>query len=153
MPATVKVGRDCKATLGANIILGMGTWSMDGISSDQMESSEFGVKWKTFKFGMNDGGTVSMSGLFDPADVTGQSALRAANLTKSDISNLRLYVDNTSYYEPCQSTGYFGPGALSTGYDTIKSWVNVTSYNVKADKSGLLSTDFSCKISGLMVLV
>lgn len=153
MPATVKVGRDCKATLGANIVLGMGTWSMDGITSDQMESSEFGIKWKTYKFGMNDGGTVSMSGLFDPADVTGQNILRACNLNKSDITNLRLYVDNTSYYEPCQTTSYFGPGALSTGYDTIKSCVNVTSYNVKADKSGLLSTDFSMKVSGVMVLV
>jgi len=153
MPATVKVGRDCKATLGTHTVLGMGTWSMDGITADQLESSEFGVKWKTYEFGMNDGGTIAMTGLFDPADVTGQNALRVANLNKSDISDLRLYVDNTSYFEPCQTTGYFGPGALSTGYDTIKSRVNVTSYNVKADKSGLLATDFSMKISGVMVLV
>lgn len=153
MGATVKVGRDCKVTLGATTILGMGTWSMDGVAADQLESSEFGIKWKTFEFGMNDGGTISFSGLFDPADVTGQNTLRAANLTKADITNIRLYVDNTSYYEPCQTTGYFAPGALSTGYDSIRSRVNVTSYNVKSDKSGLMTTDFSCKISGLMVLV
>ena len=153
MPATVKVGRDCKVTLGSTIILGMGTWSMDGISADELESTEFGQKWKTYEFGLNDGGTVSFTGFYDPADVTGQNALRAANLTKADITNLRLYVDNTSYYEPCQTTSYFGPGALSTGYDTILSRVNVTSYNVKADKSGLMTTDFSCKISGVMVLV
>lgn len=153
MATSVKVGRDCKVTLGATTILGMGTWSMDGVAADQLESSEFGIKWKTFEFGMNDGGTISFSGLFDPADVTGQNTLRAYNLTKADITNIRLYVDNTSYYEPCQSTGYFAPGALSTGYDSILSRVNVTSFNVKADKSGLMTTDFSCKISGLMVLV
>ena len=153
MGATVKVGRDCKVTLGTYTVLGLGTWSMDGITADQMESTEFGVKWKTYKFGMNDGGTISFSGLCDPADVTGQNVLRACNLNKSDITNMRLYIDNTSYYEPCQTTSYFGPGALSTGYDTIKSCVNVTSYNIKADKSSLVSVDFSCKVSGVMVLV
>ena len=153
MPATPKSGLHCKVTLGASTILGMGTWSVDGIQSDSLETTELGQAWKTFQFGLNDGGNLSFSGLFDPADVTGQNALRAANLTKLNITTLRLYVDNTSYFEPCRTTGYFGPGALSTGYDTFLSYVNVTSYNVKADKSGLLMTDFQAKISGCMVLV
>ena len=148
-----KVGRDCKVTLGANTIVGMGTWSFDGISSDSLEATSFGDYWKKFEFGLNDGGTISFSGLYDPADSTGQGVLRATNLNKSDISNVRLYVDQTSYYEPCQTTGYFGPGALSTGYETVKSWVNVTSFNVKADKSGLMTSDFQLKVSGVMVLV
>jgi hypothetical protein len=131
----------------------MGTWSLDGISSDQLEATEFGDSWKTYEFGLNDGGTVSFSGLFNPDDVTGQNTLRAKNLDKSDITDMRLYVDATSYFEPCRTTQYFGPGALSTGYATVLSHVNVTSYNVKADKSGLMNVDFSCKVSGLFVLV
>ena len=149
----VKVGRDCKVTLGSHKIVGLGTWSMDGISADTIESTEFGEYWKKFEFGLNDGGNITFSGNYDPADSTGQIALQSANLNKSDITNMRLYVDQTSYYEPCQTTGYFGPGALSTGYETMKSWVNVTSYNVKADKSGLVTSDFTCKVSGVMVLV
>ncbi len=149
----VKVGRDCKVTLGSNKIVGLGMWSMDGISADTIESTEFGEYWKKFEFGLNDGGNVTFSGNYDPADVTGQMALQAANLNKSDITNMRLYVDQTSYYEPCQTTGYFAPGAFSTGYETMKSWLNVTSYNVKADKSGLVTSDFTCKVSGVMVLV
>jgi hypothetical protein len=149
----VKVGRDCKVTLGSHKIVGLGTWSMDGISADTIESTEFGEYWKKFEFGLNDGGNVTFSGFYDPADSTGQIALQAANLNKSDITNIRLYVDQTSYYEPCQTTRYFGPGAMSTGYETMKSWVNVTSYNVKADKGGLMSSDFTCKVSGVMVLV
>jgi hypothetical protein len=149
----VKVGRNCKVTLGSNKIVGLGTWSMDGISADTIESTEFGEYWKKFEFGLNDGGNVTFSGNYDPADTTGQMTLQAANLNKSDIANMRLYVDQTSYYEPCQTTGYFGPGALSTGYETMKSWVNVSSYNVKADKSGLVTSDFTCKVSGVMVLV
>lgn len=149
----IRVGKNCKVTLGTSSVLGMGTWSMDGITSDQLETTEFGDSWKTYEFGLNDGGTISFSGLFNPDDVTGQNALRAANLAKTDLSTLRLYVDNTSYYEPCRTTGYFGPGALSTGYSTVLSHANVTSYNVKSDKSGLMTIDFSCKVSGLMVLV
>jgi hypothetical protein len=118
-------------------------------TSDQVIS----YYWKKFEFGLNDGGTISFSGLYDPADSTGQGVLRATNLNKSDITNIRLYVDQSSYYEPCQSTGYFGPGALSTGYETVKSWVNVTSFNVKADKSGLMTSDFQMKVSGVMVIV
>lgn len=148
-----RVGKNCKVTLGSNTVLGMGTWGLDGISSDQLETTEFGDSWKTYEFGLNDGGTITFSGLFDPDNASGQNLLRAYNLSKDDITNIRLYVDNTSYYEPCRTTGYFGPGALSTGYSTVLSNVNVTSYNVKADKSGLMSCDFTCKVSGVMVLV
>jgi hypothetical protein len=148
-----KVGRDCKVTLGTSTIVGMGMWSMDGISADQLETTSFGDYWKKYEFGINDGGNISFGGLADPADVTGQVILQAANLNKSDITNMRLYVDSTSYYEPCQTTGYFAPGAFSTGYETIKSHVNITSYSVKSDKSGLVSIDFQAKVSGVMVLV
>ena len=152
MSAGSKSGKNCKVALGTYQVLGLGTWSINGISSEQFDNSEFGDNWKTYLFGMKDGGNVSVSGLFKPADETGQEELRLANLENTDISNLRLYVDNTSYFEPCQTTGYFSP-FNTTGADTQLSYVNVTSYNAKADKSGLLQTDFTCKVSGCMVLV
>lgn len=147
-----KSGKDCKVTLGTNTIVGMGTWNLSGITADQMDASAFGDNWKKFEFGMKDGGQVTFSGLYDPADVTGQEALQVANVENSDISNLRLYVDNTSYYAPCATTGYFSPND-TTGNATVKSWVNITSFNIKADKSGLMAIDFTAKVSGLMVLV
>lgn len=153
MPASVKIGKNCKVTLGTNSILGMGTWSLSGITADELECSEFGDNWKRYEFGMKDGGTISFSGFFDPADVTGQNTLRAANVQNTDVTTLRLYVDNTSYFEPCRTTQYFGPGALSTGYDTFLSHVNITSYNVSADKSGLMNIEFTGRVTGVMVLV
>ena len=147
-----KSGKDCKVTLGTATIVGMGTWNLSGITADQMDASAFGDNWKKFEFGMKDGGQITFSGLYDPADVTGQEILQAANVDNSDIYNLRLYIDNTSYFEPCGSTGWFTP-TDSTGNDTVKSWVNITSFNIKADKSGLMAIDFSAKVSGLMVLV
>lgn len=149
----VKVGHKGKVALGASVIVGMGTWSLSGVTADQMDSSDFGDNWKYFEFGMKDGGQISFDGLLDPSDTTGQQALQKANLDNTDLTSLRLYVDLTSYYEPCQTTGYFAPGSLSTGQDTLLSYVNVTAYDIGLDKSGLGTISFTAKVSGVMVLV
>ena len=147
-----KIGKDCAVKLGTGSIVGMGTWSLSGITSDSLESTEFGDNWKKFEFGIKDGGQVTFNGLFDPADTTGQDVLKAANLDNTDITTLRLYVDNTSYYEACQTTGYWTPSD-SVGNDTVLSVLNVTSYDISSDKSGLMQTSFTCKVSGCMVLI
>ena len=147
-----KHGKDAKVTLGAADVVGMGTWNLSGITTDQADTTVFNQNWKSFKFGAKDGGTVSFNGLLDPADTTGQDVLRAAQLNNTNITNLRLYVDDTSYYEPCQTTGYFTPSDTS-GNDTILSYLNVTSFDVGADKGGMITASFQCKVSGVMVLV
>ena len=153
MSAGSKSGKDCKVTLGTNSVLGMGTWSLNGITSEQFDNSEFGDNWKTYLFGMKDGGQIQFSGLFKPGDVTGQDGLREANLENTDITNLRLYISDSSYFEPCQTSGYFSVVGEKTSADTQYSWVNITSYNISADKSGLMQTDFTAKVSGCMVLL
>jgi hypothetical protein len=150
--ADVKVGKDGKVTLGANTVVGMGTWSIDGITTDEYESSSFGDTWKSFAYGMKDGGTVSFNGHYVPTDVTGQQMLQRANLYNSEITDLRLFIDNTSYFTPCASTGYFSPN-LTTGAPTRASNVRITTFNVGMDKSGLGTINFTAKVSGLMVLV
>ena len=117
---SVKVGKDGKVALGSETVVGMGTWTIDGIETEEFDASEFGDTWKQFEYGMKDGGSVSFNGHYDPADTTGQQALQQANLYNSALTNLRLYVDNTSYFEPCQTTGYFSP-ALTTGAPTEAS--------------------------------
>lgn len=146
-----KAGYKCKVTLGSYKVLAIGSWKLDGVTADQMETSEFGDNWKTFMFGMKDGGTLSFSGFMDPADITGQIFLQRANLNNTDVTNLRLYVDNTSYYAPCTTTGYYSPD-YTTGNDTMPSWINIVSYNLGAEKNGMLTVDFTAKISGCMVL-
>lgn len=146
------VGKDCKVAIGSHQILGLGTWSMPGISTDQLEDTEFGDNWKTFKFGLKDGGDVTFAGLGRPDDETGQQALMDANLEATELSNLRLFCDNTSYYEPCQTTGYFSP-YNTTGASTKLSYANITAYSIDSDKSGLVNISFTAKVSGVMVLV
>lgn len=147
-----KSGRNCKVTMGTNTVVGMGNWQIGGITSDQLETSSFGTQWKTFDLGMTDGGTVTFAGLYSSGDTTGQEALKLANLQNTQVTTLRLYVDNTSYYVPCQTTYYFSPDT-TTGADSILSHVKIQSYDITADKGDMVKISFTAKVSGCMVLV
>jgi len=146
------VGKDGKVTLGASTVAGMGTWSYDGVTVEEFDSSAFGDEWKTFLYGMKDGGSVTFNGHYDPTDTTGQQALQQANLYNSALTSLRLYINDTSYYTPCATAGYFSP-TLTTGAPTVVSSCTITTFNVGMDKSGLGTTSFTAKVSGLLVLV
>jgi len=147
-----RIGKRGKVTVGASTVVGIGTWSINGIQADQIDASALGDEWKQYEFGMKDGGDVSFNGHFDPDDSTGQAKVYEANLYNSHLEDLRFYIDSTSYFEPCQTTGYFSP-TLTTGAPTCKSSVTITSYQIQKDKGGLDSVSFSGKVSGVMVLV
>lgn len=157
MAGTSIVGKNCKVALGSTTVIGMGTWNMDGITTDQYESTELGDLWKTYEFGCKDGGTITFNGLYKVGvDTAAQATLRKAQIADppTNITNLRLYINNTSYYEPCQTSGYWEPGVTgSAGYGTVLSHVNITSCPIGVDKAGLGTASFNAKISGVMVLV
>lgn len=135
-----KAGNNAKVVKGSATVVGMGNWKLDGITTDLLESTAFGDTAKQFMTGLVDYGTISFSGLYDPADTTGQAVLLAANLSNTKITDLKLYVDNTSYWTPNVT-------ALSA------AGVYVTSVAIGIDKSGLGTIDFQGKCTGPMVLV
>ena len=148
-----KIGYKGKVTVGSDATVAcMGTWTLNGIKSDQIDVSALGDDWKQYMFGMKDGGDISFDGFYDPDDANGQETLRLANLYNSNLTTLKLWIDDTSYFEPCQTTGYFSP-TLTTGAPTKASYVNITSYDIKKDQSSVDKTTFSGKVSGVMVLV
>lgn len=135
-----KAGNYAKVTLGANTVVGMGNWKLSGITADLLESTAFGDIVKQYVTGLIDYGTVSFGGLYDPADTTGQTILLSALLNHSKIGNVRLYVDNTSYWTP-NVTSVSAAGML------------VQSVPIGIDKSGLATIEFSGKCTGPWVLV
>jgi len=145
-------GKDCSVKLATASVVGMGTWALSGITADMMDASDFGDNWKSFEFGMKDGGTITFSGLLDASDTTGQQALMYANNENTVLTTLRLYINNTSYFAPCQTTGYFSP-TTTTGADTQVSNVNITSLDIGAEKASLCTVSFTAKVSGSMVLI
>lgn len=139
MPAAVLVGKDAKVTLGTDQVLGMGTWTMSGISTDLLESTEFGDEWKRYELGLKDGGDISFSGLYDKADTTGQDVLRTANENGTNLTTIRFYVDNTSYWTPTTTL-------------PLSSCL-VTAWSIGAEKGSLVTADFTVKIDGKLELI
>lgn len=134
-------GKYGKVTIGtsANKVQLMGTWNMPGVTSDQLEDTEFGSEWKTFKMGLKDGGQITFSGLYDPTDTNGQTILRTYNADNTEITDFRLYIDNTSYWIPTTTNP--------------TSYVQVTAWEVGLDKAQLGTASFTVKVSGKMELI
>jgi len=93
-----KIGRACSVKLGSTKTLGLGTWTISGIDADQFEDSEFGDTYKTHLIGFREGGTVAFTGYYDPADTTGQTAMKTYWKNGTEITSMRFYVDATSYW-------------------------------------------------------
>jgi hypothetical protein len=132
-------GNNAKVTLGSDTIVGMGSWKLNGISVDLLETTSFGDTAKQFITGLLDYGTVSFGGLYDPTDSTGQGVLLSALMNNVKVTNIRLYVDNTSYWTPDVTT-------------VTDAGMYVTSIPIGIDKSGLGTIEFEGRCTGPWVL-
>ena len=146
-----RLGKNCSVKIGGNKIAGMGQMNINGVSVDQIEVTAMGDSWKSFMFGLKDGGEVTFSGFFDPDDSTGQNLVRLGNVLSSSLTDINFFIDNTSFYNPCQTTGYWDPSNTSN-MPTQMSYATITKWDVKFDKSGVGTCDFTAKISGCLVL-
>ena len=145
-----KPGRNCKVTLAANNVLGMGTWEIGGGAVEELDTTEFGNQFQEIELGVVTGGNASFSGIYKKSDTQGQDLLRAAFYNKSDITTLRFYVDSVSYFTPNSTTA--AGGGLPA--ESQVSYINLISEpTISVDKSGLVEISFTGKISGVMRLI
>lgn len=145
-----KVGRSAKVTLGAVQILGIGSWKIGGSQVEELDDSEFGDDWEQYLLGIIKGGSVTFTGLYKVDDTTGQDMIRQAFYYKSDITDIRFYVDDSSYYTPNSTTAAGGglPAACPV------SVINITSEpEITFDKSGLGQVSFTGRVRGVMRLI
>ena len=150
----LKIGKNCKVTIGANTVVGMGTWSISDGTAVEVDDTEFGDNFMTFQFGIHDGGTISFNGHHDPADITAQEILRQAKNDDSTMNTIRLYVDANSYYEACRTTSYWSPTNTSAALLSFPADLYINACDIGADKSGMASISFTGKLSGgPMVLI
>ena len=145
-----KVGKDCKVTIGSDTIVGIGTWSISGGSYAELDNTAMGDDdYKSLR-GIRTGGTVTFSGLYKKDDSSGQDKIRDAYWLKSDLTTLRFYVDDSSYYTPNSTTA--AGGGLPAG--TMVSHIKILSEpNITFDKGDLGKIDFEGKIEGAMRLI
>jgi hypothetical protein len=131
-------GRYAKVQCGSTLVVGQGEWNMEGVTVDQIDTTAFGSVWKTFEAGMSDGGQITFSGYYDATDSGGQSLLITANQTGSQITNIRFYIDSTSFYLPATTNPV--------------SFVLITQYSITHKKDDIARVSFTAKISGKLLL-
>ena len=135
-----KSGRIASARISTTKITGAGTWSWSGFTREIIEEDSWDLDIKKKHFGVGDGGEITISGLYDALDATGQDLLNAACIGSSLFTggDLRLYVDSTSYW------------TVDTGHNILITKAPA----ITMEKSGMGTVEFSAVVSGgTMVLI
>jgi hypothetical protein len=130
----MKSGKSCSVNMGTYKVQGMGKWDMAGIKTALLDATQFGDVWQQWLLGLSDGGEITFGGILVTPDAAGQDALRQANLLNSQLTDLRFYIDNTSYWAPSTTNP--------------SSYFLITGWRISADKAGLVTSDFTAKLSG-----
>ena len=96
---TTKSGRIASVKLGTVKVAGQGTWTLGGYTREVIEEDSWDLDIKKKYFSVGDAGTITFSGLHDPAN-TEQITLDSACLNSSLLvsGDIRFYVDSTSYW-------------------------------------------------------
>ena len=145
-----KPGRDCKVTIGTHTILGLGSWALTGGSFAELDDTAFGDDSTQILRGLRTGGDVTFSGNYKIDDTTGQEMIKTAYWAKSDLTTLRFYVDDTSYYTPNNTTAPGGGLPAETQVSHIKIMAEP---NFSVEMAGLVTVEFMGKLDGAMRLV
>ena len=147
-----KPGFPCKVTIGAsNNVLGMGTMSIGGASVEELQDMEFGDEHEDIILGVFTGGAFTFAGNFKKDDTQGQDLLWIAFWSRSDISNLRFWIDSVSYYTANTTTA--AASNLPAGIPVGKIYVTKEP-EVSIDKSGALGQiSFSGRVITALRLV
>jgi hypothetical protein len=109
---TPLMGRYAAVKIDTVLVENLGRWTLD-IRMDEIDVSVFGTVWGKMIPGMQKW-TATLEGFYDPADTTGQAVLEAAALAATKLTNIRFYIDSTSYWAPDQ-VGDSANGAYISG--------------------------------------
>jgi hypothetical protein len=94
-------GRGGKVMYGSVLIANIDTWSMSGFSKPAMKvPTAFGDTGTSLyeDVELADGGTISFSGNYDPADTNGQVAIAAVCQAGTHLTDLYLYVNTSTLW-------------------------------------------------------
>lgn len=131
-------GRDATVKKGTYTVAELASWALD-LSNDEIDTTVFGNSWKKSDVGMR-GWSLSVEGFYDPTDTNGQGAIEAAWASGGLINDIKLYIDNTSYWIPDVTTDSNAGG-------------RVTSYGTGTAKDGVASLNFTLSGSGPITFI
>lgn len=123
--AATESGRYASVKLATTLVPLMGTWTLS-INQEEIDTSSFGSVWGSADVGMAKW-SGSFAGHFDGDDAT-QESLLAAQIAGTLLGTLRLYTDNTTFWE-AESTTQGGARLTSIEIVADKSAVNAITFN------------------------
>jgi hypothetical protein len=137
-----------KVTLGSTRILGMGTWTIAGITRAVLDASEFTDLWRKNRFGRIDPGQVTFNGLYIPDDA-GTESLIEYLYSGADVTDIQLHFDNDT------TSGFFAPNSTTAahGYLPAESpigYMTVINTSWPMDQNDLGRVSFTGQMSGAL---
>jgi len=120
----ILLGRYASIKKGSTLVQNLGKWTLN-IKMDEIDTSVFGSVWGSKVPGMQSW-TGTLEGFYDPADTTGQKVLQDAALAATKLTDIRFYIDSTSYWTP-DVTGESAAGAYISGLDVAHDKAGVAS--------------------------
>lgn len=92
------LGRYAAVKLGTTTVNNFGRWSLN-ISMAEISVDAFGSVWGKSMPGLQKW-TGTMEGMYDPADTSGQWLIQNSALAATKITDIRFYINSTSYWAP-----------------------------------------------------
>lgn len=128
------LGRNASVKLGTDTVAELAEWTLN-ITADAIKQGTFGSTWGKTHGLAETNWNGSFSGLLDISDATGQSVLEDAVISGTKLTNLRLYVDSTSYYTPDTATDA-DAGCYITSYNSTATHGDVIRVDVSFEGTG-----------------
>lgn len=136
-----KGGRTARVMYGANTIAGIGDFRMSGFKATLLEDTALGDTIASYlRVGIDNAGTISFSGNYDPDDTNGQVAISNLKTITSGLTNLYFY-------------DQYGAGAAGTTYSFWRvasgGEIFLTDFdNIAMQKNGLGTISLAGQVSG-----
>jgi hypothetical protein len=135
------VAYNAKVAIGGTKINGLGTFTLSLGTTEDIDTTQFGDTYREYQDGLKEGGDFSYDGWLDIADTNGQIAIMNAQRDNTSLTDLRFYVNASSYWAPNKT------GNQSDSYCKIRN-VSMT-----ADQGDAVRVSMSGRVSGRMTLV
>ena len=142
-------GKNCKVTIGTDIILGIGNFTISGGAFAEEDDTAYGDKSVKVLRGLRSGSTVKFAGKLKSDDTTGQIAITDAYWEETNLTDLRFYIGADTWYAPNDSL--LEGGGLPAGIE-ISHIKIMEEPSISNDVADLVKIEFSGKVEGAMRL-
>jgi hypothetical protein len=149
MSGTTIEGKNCAFEFNGVHVAGIGTWKYSPGAAEEIDDTEFKDTSEKILLGIRKRGSLTFDGIAKLSN-TEQEALKRASINGTQLTSMALRIASSRAYVPNATTGYHSP-LSNTGNATQPGYVNITGFEINADKSTSAKVSFTAVVSGDLV--